>query len=79
MSALAGEGEEPPPVALLSTLPTEPLAPEALGVAEGSPLLRLTRRSFNQDNGNEHLMDHLTVLYHPDRFQYRMDLELDKR
>ena len=52
-------------------------AAEALGVEPGSPLLSLTRRSYNQVNDEEHLMDFLQVLYHPDRFQYRMDLTLD--
>ena len=54
-----------------------PEAAEALGVEEGSPLLSLTRRSYNQDNGDEHLVDYLTVVYHPERFQYRMDLRVD--
>lgn len=52
-------------------------AADALGVDEGSPLLRLTRRSYRQDNGDEQLVDYLMALYHPDRFQYRMDLTLD--
>ena len=52
-------------------------AAEALGVEIGSPLLSLTRRSFNQVKKEEHLMDHLQVYYHPERFQYRMDLTLD--
>lgn len=54
-----------------------PEAAEALGVEPGSPLLSLTRRSYNQVNDEEQLMDYLEVLYHPDRFQYRMDLKLD--
>jgi GntR family transcriptional regulator len=52
-------------------------AAEALRVEPGSPLLSLTRRSYNHVNNKEHLMDYLQVLYHPDRFQYRMDLTLD--
>ncbi len=52
-------------------------AAEALGVEPGSPLLSLTRRSFNKVGKEEQLMDHLQVYYHPDRFQYRMDLTLD--
>jgi GntR family transcriptional regulator len=52
-------------------------AAEALGVEPGSPLLSLTRRSYNQVNDEEQLMDYLQVVYHPDRFQYRMDLTLD--
>jgi len=54
-----------------------PDAAEALGVEPGSPLLSLTRRSYNKDSDGEHLMDYLQVYYHPDRFQYRMDLTLD--
>ena len=53
-------------------------AADALGVEPGSPLLSLTRRSFNRVNDEEHLMDYLQVYYHPDRFQYRMDLTLDE-
>jgi GntR family transcriptional regulator len=52
-------------------------AVNALGVEPGSPLLSLTRRSFNQVKDEEHLIDYLQALYHPDRFQYRMDLTLD--
>lgn len=54
-----------------------PDAAEALGVEEGSPLLSLRRRSYNQVGDGEHLMDYLEVFYHPERFQYRMDLTLD--
>lgn len=50
---------------------------KALGVAEGSPLLTLTRRSFNKVDDAEHLRDHLTVLYNPEHFQYKMDLKID--
>ena len=52
-------------------------AAEALGVEPGSPLLSLTRRSYKQVNDGEQLMDFLEAQYHPDRFQYRMDLTLD--
>jgi GntR family transcriptional regulator len=54
-----------------------PDAADALGVEVGSPLLALRRRSYNQVDGGEHLMDYLEVFYHPERFQYRMDLTLD--
>jgi len=53
-----------------------PDAAEALGVDLGSPLLALRRRSYNQVGKGEHLMDYLEVFYHPERFQYRMDLTL---
>lgn len=42
-----------------------------LGVDTGFPLLTLTRRSFDKD---ENLVDYLHASYHPDRFQYHMDL-----
>ena len=44
----------------------------------GAPLISLVRESFETRNSQEHLVDHLHVFYHPDRFQYRMDLELEK-
>ncbi len=44
-----------------------------LGVDEGFPLLSLVRRSFDKD---ENLVDYLHILYHPERFQYQMDLSL---
>ncbi len=53
-------------------------AAEALGVKPNSPLLSLKRRSFNDASGTEQMMDYLQVYYHPDRFQYRMDLRLDQ-
>lgn len=52
-------------------------AAEALGVEPGAALLKLTRRSYKQVGESEQLMDYLTVLYHPERFQYRMDLTLE--
>ena len=48
---------------------------QALGVAEGSPLLTLTRRSFNQVGEEEHQRDHLTALYNPEHFQYKNGFE----
>ena len=50
----------------------------ALDVAVGSPLLSLTRRSFQQRGAEEKaLMDWMEVLYNPDHFQYSMELKLD--
>lgn len=49
----------------------------ALGVQQGSPLLTLTRRSFNTVGDQEYLRDHLTVFYNPEHFQYKMDLKID--
>jgi GntR family transcriptional regulator len=56
----------------------KPDAAEALGVEPGSPLLSLLRRSYNQVGDNEILTDYLQALYHPDRFQYRMDLKMNE-
>ena len=49
-----------------------------LETEHGDPLISLTRQSFQTRNGEEQLVDYLQVYYHPERFQYRMDLELDK-
>lgn len=49
----------------------------ALGVELGSPLLTLTRRSFNKTDEKEHLIDYLHVAYNPEHFQYKMDLKID--
>jgi len=49
-----------------------------LGVAEGAPLLSLTRRSYRKTGSeSEQIMDFLVVLYNPAHFQYSMDLTLD--
>ena len=48
-------------------------AANALGIVPGKPLLKLIRRSFAED-GNQ--VDHLSAVYNPDRFQYRMSLTL---
>jgi GntR family transcriptional regulator len=44
----------------------------------GSPLISLTRQSFETRDGEDHLVDHLQAYYHPDRFQYQMDLKPDQ-
>ena len=50
----------------------------ALGVLQGSPLLSLTRRSYQKTGAeSEQIMDFLIVLYNPEQFQYSMDLTLD--
>ena len=50
----------------------------ALDVAVGSPLLSLTRRSYQQRGAEEKaLMDWMEVLYNPEHFQYLMELKLD--
>ena len=49
-----------------------------LATTVGAPLLSLTRRSYTKVNGKEQLVDFMHVLYHPDRFQYQMDLKADE-
>lgn len=61
----------------ISATAATPEAARALDVEPGSPLLNLTRRSYKQEEAEEQLVDYLLVLYHPDRFQFRMDLTLD--
>lgn len=54
---------------------TEELASE-LNTQPGNPLISLVRHSFAGKNP-EVLADYLELCYHPERFQYRMDLQLD--
>ena len=43
----------------------------------GAPLISLIRHSFETRKGREHMVDYLHAFYHPDRFQYQMDLKMD--
>jgi GntR family transcriptional regulator len=52
-------------------------AAKALGVERGTALLSLTRLSFKDRHSQDYPLDYLRVLYHPERFEYRIDLELD--
>ncbi len=52
-------------------------AAKALGVERGTALLSLTRLSFQNHHSQENPVDYLRVLYHPERFEYRIDMELD--
>lgn len=45
-----------------------------LEVEPGFSLLKLVRESFDK---NENLVDFLVALYHPERFQYQMDLTVE--
>lgn len=51
---------------------------KALEAKEGQPLISLVRRSYSSNNGQEVLRDFMHIFYHPDRFQYQMDLKLDE-
>lgn len=62
ISAVAATGE------LATHLQTEP----------GAPLISLVRQSFETRKKQEQLVDYLQVYYHPDRFQYQMDLKMDE-
>jgi GntR family transcriptional regulator len=55
---------------------TEELA-KHLQTDTGAPLISLVRRSFETHKKVDHLVDYMQVYYHPDRFQYQMDLSLD--
>jgi GntR family transcriptional regulator len=51
-------------------------AAKALGVERGTALLSLTRLSYKNRHSQDYPVDYLEVLYHPERFEYRIDLEL---
>jgi len=55
---------------ITSTL-AEAVAAEALEIKQGSPLLRITRTIYDQ---NERVVEYIVGLYRPDRFQYNMSL-----
>lgn len=49
-----------------------------LDLEPGAPVLTLIRHSFTTDaQGEERMVDYLHVHYHPERFQYQMDLKLE--
>ena len=50
---------------------------KALGVERGTALLSMTRLSYKNRNSQDYPVDYLRVLYHPERFEYRIDLDLD--
>jgi len=52
-------------------------AAKALGVERGTALLSMTRLSYKNRDSQDYPVDYLRVLYHPERFEYRIDLELD--
>jgi GntR family transcriptional regulator len=52
-------------------------AARALGVERGTALLSLTRLAFRDHHSQGFPVDYLRVLYHPERFEYRIDLELE--
>ncbi len=50
---------------------------KGLGVREHSPVLTLTRRSYNRVGDREYMKDFLIAFYNPEHFQYKMDLKID--
>ena len=48
-----------------------------LDTEEGALLISLARHSYEMHEGEEQLVDFLQVYYHPERFQYRMDLKIE--
>lgn len=51
---------------------------ERLEMRPGAPLISLLRHSYVTRKGKEQIVDILHAHYHPERFQYRMDLRLDR-
>lgn len=54
-----------------------PDASQVLGVEPGSPLLSVTRQAFKGPGQTGEIVDFLHIVYHPTRFEYRIDLDLD--
>ncbi len=62
---------------ILSAVAADDALAKALEVPLGSPLLSLIRRSYHKKGKKEQLRDYMHVLYNPEHFQYKMDLEID--
>jgi GntR family transcriptional regulator len=63
----------------ISAIAATPELAEQLNTETGAPLISLLRESFTSEASGERLVDHLHVCYHPDHFQYRMDLDINSR
>jgi GntR family transcriptional regulator len=63
---------------IISAQAASPEAAKALGVQLGTPLLSLTRLSYRERTGDLPPVDYLRVLYHPGRFEYHIDLDLEE-
>ncbi len=61
----------------ISAIAASPELAEQLNTETGAPLISLLRESFTSEPAGERLVDHLHVCYHPDHFQYRMDLDIN--
>jgi GntR family transcriptional regulator len=62
---------------VLSAEGASPKVAAALGVEPGAPLLTLTRIAFRNRDATDRATDFLKVYYHPGRFEYRIDVELE--
>ncbi len=58
----------------LSAVSASDAIAEALKIKPGTPLLSMVRRSYDAD---EILRDFMHVRYHPERFEYQMDLTIE--
>jgi GntR family transcriptional regulator len=50
---------------------------ERLNTPVGAPLISLVRYSYTTSGNDEQVADYLHAHYHPERFQYQMDLKID--
>ncbi len=50
---------------------------ERLNTSVGAPLISLIRHSYTTRGDTEQIVDYLHAHYHPERFQYQMDLKID--
>lgn len=50
---------------------------ERLNTTVGAPLISLIRHSYTTTGGHEKIVDYLHAHYHPQHFEYQMDLRLD--
>jgi GntR family transcriptional regulator len=62
---------------IISAVAATPEVADILGILSGSPLLSLTRLTYKEKHDRSNPVDYLSVLYHPARFEYHIDLELE--
>ncbi|MFT5139209.1 MAG: GntR family transcriptional regulator [Lysobacterales bacterium] len=62
---------------IISAVGATPEVADVLGILPGSPLLSLTRLTYKEKHSDNKPVDYLKVLYHPGRFEYHIDLELE--
>jgi GntR family transcriptional regulator len=62
---------------IISAVGASPDVANALGIQTGAPLLSLTRLTYKEKHDRNFPVDYLSVLYHPGRFEYHIDMELE--